>query len=98
MQTIRGRLTAWYSAALDRKSTRLNSSHRCISYAVFCLKKKNLAYLGRGVGYRVPRLPDRGPYADAQDAEAQGGVAGVIARGGAYRAEGDVGCEPALLY
>src|SRR5437762_5335901 len=27
------------SAAIDRKSTRLNSSHRCISYAVFCLKK-----------------------------------------------------------
>src|SRR5437764_6568228 len=27
--------------AKDRKSTRLNSSHRCISYAVFCLKKKN---------------------------------------------------------
>src|SRR5437762_5937350 len=26
--------------AADRKSTRLNSSHRCISYAVFCLKKK----------------------------------------------------------
>src|SRR5437879_7652337 len=26
---------------LDRKSTRLNSSHRCSSYAVFCLKKKN---------------------------------------------------------
>src|SRR5437762_7928340 len=26
--------------AKDRKSTRLNSSHRCISYAVFCLKKK----------------------------------------------------------
>src|SRR5437879_8179171 len=25
----------------DRKSTRLNSSHRCISYAVFCLKKKS---------------------------------------------------------
>src|SRR5437764_3688043 len=25
----------------DRKSTRLNSSHRCISYAVFCLTKKN---------------------------------------------------------
>src|SRR5437879_8681178 len=24
----------------DRKSTRLNSSHRCISYAVFCLKKQ----------------------------------------------------------
>src|SRR5437762_296220 len=28
------------SAVSDRKSTRLNSSHRCISYAVFCLKKK----------------------------------------------------------
>src|SRR5690606_39537863 len=28
--------------ALDRKSTRLNSSHVKISYAVFCLKKKNL--------------------------------------------------------
>src|SRR5690606_41448786 len=27
---------------LDRKSTRLNSSHVKISYAVFCLKKKNL--------------------------------------------------------
>src|SRR5258708_25298710 len=27
--------------ALDRKSTRLNSSHQIISYAVFCLKKKN---------------------------------------------------------
>src|SRR5207248_5675842 len=26
---------------IDRKSTRLNSSHRTISYAVFCLKKKN---------------------------------------------------------
>src|SRR5437762_1010608 len=26
---------------LDRKSTRLNSSHRCISYAVFCLKKQS---------------------------------------------------------
>src|SRR5256885_3024860 len=29
-----------YSALLDRKSTRLNSSHLVISYAVFCLKKK----------------------------------------------------------
>src|SRR5690606_41889303 len=29
-----------YLAALDRKSTRLNSSHVKISYAVFCLKKK----------------------------------------------------------
>src|SRR3712207_7315098 len=29
----------------DRKSTRLNSSHANISYAVFCLKKKNLSPL-----------------------------------------------------
>src|SRR3712207_7595897 len=28
-------------SSLDRKSTRLNSSHANISYAVFCLKKKN---------------------------------------------------------
>src|SRR5437762_5807814 len=39
-------LLDWLAAELvergwrDRKSTRLNSSHRCISYAVFCLKKK----------------------------------------------------------
>src|SRR5258708_22199043 len=32
---------------LDRKSTRLNSSHQIISYAVFCLKKKNFRrYIG----------------------------------------------------
>src|ERR1039457_7494937 len=30
-----------WGAPLDRKSTRLNSSHLVISYAVFCLKKKN---------------------------------------------------------
>src|SRR2546430_12399653 len=29
-------------SGLDRKSTRLNSSHSQISYAVFCLKKKNI--------------------------------------------------------
>src|SRR6202171_4989004 len=29
---------------LDRKSTRLNSSHPTISYAVFCLKKKNITF------------------------------------------------------
>src|SRR5437899_9924564 len=31
------------TAGLDRKSTRLNSSHLGISYAVFCLKKKNIS-------------------------------------------------------
>src|SRR5699024_11528010 len=32
-------------AETDRKSTRLNSSHVSISYAVFCLKKKKLEYI-----------------------------------------------------
>src|SRR2546429_3227837 len=33
-----------FSRILDRKSTRLNSSHGYISYAVFCLKKKKNHY------------------------------------------------------
>src|SRR5256885_12208602 len=32
------------AARADRKSTRLNSSHLVISYAVFCLKKNNISY------------------------------------------------------
>src|SRR3989449_5320929 len=35
--------SVWMAAARDRKSTRLNSSHGYISYAVFCLKKKKQA-------------------------------------------------------
>src|SRR3954465_995164 len=35
------------TCALDRKSTRLNSSHTIISYAVFCLKKKEKRHGGR---------------------------------------------------
>src|SRR5437764_11389336 len=42
--TVRGNLVYDYGGPMvlteDRKSTRLHSSHRCISYAVFCLKKK----------------------------------------------------------
>src|SRR5258708_26774431 len=43
----------------DRKSTRLNSSHQIISYAVFCLKKKRLLKLLEygPVGIGVDRLP-----------------------------------------
>src|SRR2546430_5939205 len=37
------KLTAQYLKDLDRKSTRLNSSHSQISYAVFCLKKKSVS-------------------------------------------------------
>src|SRR5260221_7818585 len=35
-----GRFLVGNAGVLDRKSTRLNSSHTVISYAVFCLKKK----------------------------------------------------------
>src|SRR5439155_5066591 len=35
------RLQAFEGVDIDRKSTRLNSSHVAISYAVLCLKKKN---------------------------------------------------------
>src|SRR5256885_11930670 len=37
----RQQLRSFLYAVADRKSTRLNSSHLVISYAVFCLKKKN---------------------------------------------------------
>src|SRR5437762_11385989 len=41
LESVNGELHAALAGldAADRKSTRLNSSHRCISYAVFCLKK-----------------------------------------------------------
>src|SRR4051795_8983605 len=38
----------------DRKSTRLNSSHTLISYAVFCLKKKNTRELATSTGGKCP--------------------------------------------
>src|SRR5260221_903405 len=37
----------WAGGKVDRKSTRLNSSHTVISYAVFCLKKKNRQAISR---------------------------------------------------
>src|SRR5256886_11392651 len=39
-----GAASGWASAGTDRKSTRLNSSHSQISYAVFCLKKQKHVY------------------------------------------------------
>src|SRR5437762_7540682 len=42
----------WFETGEDRKSTRLNSSHRCISYAVFCLKKKNEDHQPRSHSHR----------------------------------------------
>src|SRR5256885_17241450 len=38
---VPGRIRSIVERIRDRKSTRLNSSHLVISYAVFCLKKKN---------------------------------------------------------
>src|SRR5947207_12252445 len=40
---LHGRASQARRASLDRKSTRLNSSHTVISYAVFCLKKKTIS-------------------------------------------------------
>src|ERR1017187_10671732 len=42
----------------DRKSTRLNSSHRCISYAVFCLKKKIIESLTYETRFHSQRFWD----------------------------------------
>src|SRR3712207_7532929 len=39
-----GRVLPALAGAQDRKSTRLNSSHANISYAVFCLKKKTYSF------------------------------------------------------
>src|SRR2546430_12551963 len=53
IRLVAGAVTLWilvqasskHRAPGDRKSTRLNSSHSQISYAVFCLKKKKITYL-----------------------------------------------------
>src|SRR6267143_3319443 len=45
--------SSWPRRTPDRKSTRLNSSHSSISYAVFCLKKKNK--LINVFGYHIRR-------------------------------------------
>src|ERR1017187_9867545 len=71
----------------DRKSTRLNSSHRCISYAVFCLKKR---------GYRAgPAAHRRGGHARAgwRHGAGRAGPAPVSAVGGV-----PVGGRAVLLY
>src|SRR5438034_5233609 len=57
---------------LDRKSTRLNSSHTVISYAVFCLKKKN--NIARDAG------ADRGRERGGANTTAAGDWAAVRAR------------------
>src|SRR5258707_10959000 len=46
-----------FSHGRDRKSTRLNSSHANISYAVFCLKKKKSSR-SRAIQSKVDAIPD----------------------------------------
>src|SRR5256885_12246454 len=45
------------SSGRDRKSTRLNSSHLVISYAVFCLKKKKESYLDLKTPHNTSCMP-----------------------------------------
>src|SRR5947208_12618598 len=49
-------------ASSDRKSTRLNSSHQIISYAVFCLKKKKQDTLNNKLGQRPLTKDERTNY------------------------------------
>src|SRR5256885_7987693 len=51
-------------AQRDRKSTRLNSSHLVISYAVFCLKKKKRPF---NLLRSIPPLPTRSAFASILD-------------------------------
>src|SRR2546426_8034618 len=69
----------FYPGARDRKSTRLNSSHLVISYAVFCLKKKKIttARRCRSPGGARPRVA---------------GLAGSSAGGGGHQPRA-VGCD-----
>src|SRR3989304_5145223 len=64
--------------ARDRKSTRLNSSHGYISYAVFCLKKKNTqAPPSTEAAPRRSRLVDWHPCARSSASRSACRVAGV---------------------
>src|SRR5256885_4227878 len=53
--TVLPALLTW----IDRKSTRLNSSHLVISYAVFCLKKKTTALVAGGIGIALMVVSSR---------------------------------------
>src|SRR5258707_3249654 len=54
------RLRSGLLFCLDRKSTRLNSSHANISYAVFCLKKKKCSRDGLAAAHLVEKEPGLG--------------------------------------
>src|SRR3954464_768387 len=70
----------------DRKSTRLNSSHTIISYAVFCLKKKNIAAGTPAPPLVHPHALPAPPAAPAADALGATAVRAGAARRGRVRA------------
>src|ERR1035437_8571728 len=74
----------------DRKSTRLNSSHANISYAVFCLKKKSIRWRRTGGGGRPSRARGARGRTCERDYQACGQGAGV----GAHAEDGAVGVAP----
>src|SRR2546430_13219490 len=87
LRTCWRRLSRSSRCARDRKSTRLNSSHREISYAVFCLKKKPQAaeviatLSADGVEHGLLTLPDVDErYTNGIDVQATGQPA--------------IGCDP----
>src|SRR3712207_7000567 len=59
VEWLRGESVHIARNGIDRKSTRLNSSHANISYAVFCLKKNNPQQVGRAHDATAARLRDR---------------------------------------
>src|SRR2546427_8839079 len=69
----------------DRKSTRLNSSHSQISYAVFCLKKKNTSWLPEPRADRNPAAAARGTRAGQSLAGSAEGLSPRLRSGGSGR-------------
>src|SRR3954465_12446127 len=67
----------------DRKSTRLNSSHTIISYAVFCLKKKTTTNATHALAHPTPHALPR-----SAAPPARGGCAGRVGVAGARRCVG----------
>src|SRR2546426_1303972 len=84
------------SYSTDRKSTRLNSSHLVISYAVFCLKKKKIEKIDEALMIQMDKVNPvggcgRGLYVDASDISV---VAEVdVRRGSGGLIEADHGCR-----
>src|SRR5215203_302030 len=79
-----------YAHARDRKSTRLNSSHANISYAVFCLKKKTR------LRARDPRAGEPGALGRHRDRHPLGRL--HRRRGPLGRASGGGGPRPAVVF